>query len=291
VTLLSRYTGNAVARKGTAGVGALARFAVRASAGPEAYRGNPPLLANAVPKSGTQLLLQILRALPGTRYYGGFLASTPSLTLRERSTSNLQRRIGRLAPGEVAGAHLFHHPEIAAALAARNVAQAFLIRDPRDVAVSEMHYLTRRAPWHRMYPYFARLPDDAARLSLAICGLPGDGAALYPDIGRRFGRYLGWLEEPGVLAVRYEDLISTRRSAALRSILVKVAEHREADRFTDGNGVARIVANIRPERSPTFRVGRAGAWSEVFTERHRDEMAAVAGELLVTLGYEAGRSW
>ena len=48
---------------------------------------------------------------------------------------------------------------------------------------------------------------------------------------------------------------------------------------------------IDPQRSPTFRSGKAGAWREQFSEANKRLFKDVAGELLIRLGYERDQDW
>lgn len=283
---------NAVIRKGLAALGQVPRMLVRLHAQPEDYRNDPPILANAFPKSGTQLLLQILRAVPGTRTYGSFLASTPSVTLRERSPEAHLRRIARLAPGEVAGAHLYFHPRYSTALSAKSCVHFFIIRDPRDVVVSESHYLTQMNRWHRMHRHFARrLGNEDERLSAAILGVDRTLAGCdYPNIAARFARYQGWLDQPEVYSLRYEDLIGSGREKAVRKMVAHLAT-RAVRRIDVAAVTEAALAGIDPRRSHTFRQGTTGAWRQAFQARHVEEMKSVAGALLVELGYETDNNW
>ena len=159
-------------RKSAAYANQLPRAISRHRARDADYAARPALIANSFPKSGTHLLIQILQALPNAIYFGSFIASMPTITLRERSHETQRRLIGRAVPGEVIGAHIFYDPAHAAALARLNCAHYFVYRDPRDVAVSEAHYLTRMNRWHRMHRYFARrLETDGERISTAILGV------------------------------------------------------------------------------------------------------------------------
>jgi len=48
-----------------------------------------------------------------------------------------------------------------------------------------------------------------------------------------------------------------------------------------------LEESIKPERSPTFRSGKAGGWRTAFNEEHRQLFQKVAGDLVARLGYEA----
>ena len=277
---------NAVVRKGLAFASQVPRAYERFRASEEDYRRDPPVLANSFPKSGTHLLLQILRALPGARYHGSFIASMPTLTFKERSRASHLRRIAWLAPGEVVPAHLFHHPDYAAALRRRGAMQFFIYRDPRDVAVSEAHYLTHMNRWHRLHRHFAHvLRNDEERLTAAIVGIDEPGFPYdYPDIGKRFARYAGWLSEPDVMPLRFEDLMSDRREETLHAIIAFYAERRP-DAFDREACLERVKASIDPARSHTFRKGERGGWRSSFTAEHREQFELVAGSCIRQIGY------
>ncbi len=263
------------------------RFAHRAD-----YAARPALIANSFPKSGTHLLIQILRGLPDAIYFGSFIASMPTIPFRERTHAAHRRLIDRIVPGEVVGAHIFHHPVHAAALARLNCAHFFVYRDPRDVAVSEAHYLTRMNRWHRMHRYFAHnLETDDERIEATIVGVgehetPYD----YPDIARRFERFRGWLDRDDVFAVKFEDLIGERRRETLADLATFYAGRRNID-IDVGEALDSIEANIDPRQSHTFRQGGSGGWRKAFTPRHKEQMKAVAGQLLIDLGYEESHAW
>ena len=231
-------------------------------------------------------MLQILCGFV-PRYYGSFLASMPSLTFRERTLEEHLRLIDRLVPGEAVGAHLFWHPAFADALARSNIVHFFIYRDPRDVAVSDAHYLTYMNRWHRMHGYFARtLKSDDERLSTAILGVHEPGFACdYPDIAQRFARYRGWLERSDVFAVRFEDLVSARRAEVIRRMASFYAMR--CDEPVDVDARAQEgIKRIDGRRSHTFRYGQVGAWREAMTDDHVAQVQAVASSLLAELGYD-----
>lgn len=270
----------------------IARWRARSQSEPEDYLEAPPVLANSFPKSGTHLLLQILGALPSTTHYGLFLASMPSITYRERSESNHRKTIARIAPGELIPAHLFYSPDVAAALIELHCIHYFIIRDPREVAISEAHYLTYMNRWHRLHNHFARaLGTDEERIAEAIAGVRDpDFPYDYPNIRDRFLRYQGWMEAEGVLTVRYEEL----RSSDLEQTIRRIAEHYQANSGIELD-MERTIQEMRtaidPQRSHTFRSGELEQWREVFTPQLKDLMKAVAGDLIIDLGYEQDKDW
>jgi hypothetical protein len=102
--------------------------------------------------------------------------------------------------------------------------------------------------------------------------------------------YLGWLDQPQVLTISFEDLIQNRAATLTRMLdhLEKSGVALEADR---AQALARLDRAMTPKRSPTFRAGQPGNWRQYFTEANRRTFQDVAGDLLVRLGYEQGVDW
>jgi hypothetical protein len=259
---------------------------------PDDYLAAPPVLANSFPKSGTHLLFQIVDGLPNTANYGAFLASlTSSFQYRARRPANVSRFIRGFVPGEIVRGHLFYDAQHAADLSQKNVVHLFVYRDPRDVVVSEAHYLRDMNPWHRLAPHFRKLPsiDEAIMLSITGFDPPIDGLD-YPHIGARFGRYQGWLGRDDCLAIKFEDLASERRPEVIRHIAEFYANHCAAGLDID-SCVTAMTARIAPEKSHTFRSGKRAGWQKEFTADHRRRFDELAGNLLIELGYELNHDW
>jgi sulfotransferase 6B1 len=284
-TYSNRIARNRIVRHASALVRQVPRTAVRLGAVDHDYRRLPPAIGNSFPKSGTHLLLQILRGF-APHYYGSFINSKPPLTFRERGFYAHLRLLDRIVPGEALPAHLFYHDAYATVLARKNVVHFFICRDPRDVCISDAHYLTNMNPWHRMHHYFARiLRTDEERISAAILGVhEPDLRCDYPDITRRFAPYRGWLGRDDVFVMRFEDLTSPHRAETVRRMATFYAEHCRAS--VDVNGLTQLaLGRIDAARSHTFRKGEPGAWRTTMTSRHIAQIEDVAGQLLVELGY------
>ncbi|WP_397218403.1 sulfotransferase domain-containing protein [Nocardioides terrisoli] len=262
---------------------------------PGTFQPLPAILVNSLPKSGTHLLTQVIEGLPSAGDWGEFFVSTPSLTMHEIPPRKMGPRLRRIAPGEVAKGHLFWEQEYAESLVGMNVVTYFVYRDLRDVVASEAYYLAEMNRYHRMHRVYSALSLED-RLMLSICGsddLTRQGI-FYPSINERFRRYAGWLDSPNTLAVRYEDLQGDR----LETTIARVVEHylRACDSTTrrqlEGDRLHRkCLDSIDPARSHTFRSGKRGGWRSEFNERHVRAFKAVAGDLLVELGYESDTEW
>jgi len=287
------YHKSGLVRKATVAVLQIPRRYHRWKQGWEDIEANPSILVNSVPKSGTHLLEQIVRGLPNRRNYGTFLSSmTSSYQFRERSEAETLSVIRSFLAGEVIRGHLFFSPMYEISLRNREVVQYFIYRDPRDLVLSEAHYLRSMNRWHKLHPVFRELPSIEASISLAIRGFASgtEMGLQYPDIASRFRRYYGWIESSTVCAIRFEDLIGPRRDSILRE-MAEIYARRLCYDVNIESLVDHMRINIVPERSHTFRRGKKGGWREQFTPEHRELFQQVAGDLLIQLGYEAGDSW
>jgi len=255
------------------------------------YLERPPILANSFPKSGTHLLIQILQVLPGVRDWGLFLASTPSFTFKKISPMGMERKIRLLVPGELVGAHLFHSTELSAAIREKPVSHFFIYRDPRDVVISEAHYLSEMNRWHRLSKYFRALPNMEERISFSITGAMEAGFPYdYPDIAQRFELYKSWIDDPGVFALKYEDLMSDKRETVVEGVM-QFFSNTCCLNYDQNTCVTKALDNINPAKSHTYRKGKAGGWRGVFTDRQKNKFKQIAGDLLIELKYEQDKNW
>lgn len=283
---------NRILRKSFSLIKQIPRTRRRISAKAEHYRLTPPVIANSFPKSGTHLLLQILEALPCVTNYGTFITTMPALRYRELSQERLKRSITNIVPSEIIPAHLFYAPVYDDELVKRNCVHFFIYRDLRDVVISEAYYLTYQYRIHRMHSYYAKsLANMEDRILTAILGVTEPGFPYdYPNIAKRFARYQGWLKSSHVFPVKFEDLVSGQLNATLCCIVKFFAEHCAAE-FDIDEVSERLASNINPANSPTFREGKVGGWKNMFTEKHKEHMKSIAGELLIQLDYEKDMNW
>jgi hypothetical protein len=156
------------------------------------------------------------------------------------------------------------------------------------VVVSHVFYVTDMEARHVHHDYYQSLPDFNARLNASILGRP-DASVEFPNIAERFAPYLGWLDQPAVMRIHFEDLIHDR-AATLNRILDRflVRAPLPAPRQLI---LEALETAINPKRSPTFRSGKTGEWKKYFTEEHKQIFKEVAGDLLVSLGYEKSHDW
>ena len=265
---------------------------VRFASVPAPENGWPVLLGISFPKSGTHLLDQILlgfnRAAPFSRRLHSFYAEYEGESGRKRPPEQALRWLDSLESGDIASAHLFARPEAVERVCAPTFVPYFIFRDPRDVAVSHVFYVTEMEPDHVHHAYYQSLPDFDTRLKVSILGRP-ELDIEFPNIADRFAPYLGWLDQPSVMKIHFEDLIHERIGTLKRIIdhfLVR------ASLRTPRNLLLEYLENsINPGKSPTFRSGKTGEWKKHFTDEHKKIFKDVAGDLLIRLGYEKDNDW
>jgi hypothetical protein len=211
--------------------------------------------------------------------------------MRQRSDESVVRYLSATAPGENVRAHLFHKPAYADELERLNFVHYFIYRDPRDVIVSSCHYLREINPWHRLRRHFKACRTMEEAILLSIRGLAHvDPSIPLPNIAERFALYAGWINDPSVCAVRFEDLRGSNQRAEL-SRLVRHFAAKCGEPPPIETTVARVLEHIKPERSHTFRKGQGGGWVDAFTPRCKEAFKEVTGDLLVRLGYERDHAW
>lgn len=259
----------------------------------------PVLLGISFPKSGTHLLDQILlgfaKVAPYARRLHSFYAEYEGESGVKRAPEQALGWLDSLRPRDVASAHLFARPEAVARVCSSKFIPYFIFRDPRDVVVSHVFYVTDMEARHVHHAYYQSLPDFDARLKVSILGRP-DADVEFPNIADRFAPYTGWLDQPEVLTIHFEDLIQDRvqtlnrimdhllARVPLQTLRLRSARARQL--ILDS-----LEASINPTKSPTFRSGKTGEWKKHFTEAHKRIFKEVAGDLLVKMGYEKDNDW
>jgi hypothetical protein len=260
--------------------------------GQEAMNKAPAVLGNAMPKSGSHLIIQVLQGLAriGPFVNPGFPPVNRAEDHRDLPDSAVLANIERMLPGDIAYGYLHAHEPFITALTRPGRATIFVYRDPRDMIVSHVFYATEIHTGHGMHRYYTQvLQTIEERINAAIQGVDEPGSQL-SSVQAKYERYLGWLDLPQVLCLRFEDLILERDLA-----LGKLLEYLETRGFTPkvsrGQAINALKQAILPKKSGTFRKASPGNWQEHFSAANKAAFKAVAGDLLIRLGYEEGNRW
>ena len=252
----------------------------------------PIVLGNAMPKSGSHLIIQVLQGLTrlGPFINSGFPPVNRGEDNRKLSDEAVLANIQRMRPGDIGYGYVSAVKPYVSALTQPRRATVFVYRDPRDMIVSHIFYATQMHPGHWMRRYYTEvLHSMEERINAAIEGVDEPGSELTP-IRRRYEGYLGWLEQPDVLSLRFEDLILDR-PATLERLLDYLKQRGFILRLPRAQAIATLESAIAPKKSGTFRKGQPGNWREHFTNANKELFKEKAGDLLIRLGYEEDGEW
>jgi hypothetical protein len=203
----------------------------------------------------------------------------------------LVRRLSFVPEGCFVNAHCIYTPELAKLFREEGMKSVCLLRDPRDLAVSQMHYLKHNPPKNFFgHQAFMSLPSDHERLLVCIRGGALGGRDLQ-SLDQRYRQFLGWERDEGAVTVKFEDLVGPKgggtREAQQRAVR-RVAEHVGV---SVSEQTMRRIEDTLFGGGRTFRRGQIGGWREEFSPEHVQASKDVMGPLLVELGYEAGPNW
>lgn len=161
-----------------------------------------------------------------------------------------------------------------------------LIRDPRDVVLSDYRYLCQRDdyPWQ-----FAQFVSEFVAGRAHGFGSWGQHLESWLDSG---------LSEEELLVVRYEDLREAPETnlARVLSYLGVDSATLELDEIVNNNKIDRMrakeqarLASAGGSARPRYvRHGRVGRWQTELTEGQRKRIETAFGAAMVRVGYELG---
>jgi sulfotransferase 6B1 len=252
----------------------------------------PPVFGNSKPKSGSHLLLQILGGFTQIMPYL-YVDADPVRTItpngRRRTDEEILDDLRGIPKGVIGWGYLDATPENASFLTEAGRVNYFIYRDPRDMLVSQVFFATDMHEGHGMHAYYNSLPDFDARLKVAITGIDKDGLKMV-SVKQRYEGVFQWLETPGVMCIRFEDLVNNR-DATLLSMLDEVEKTGYKIPTPREKALSVLVDAIQPKKSHTFRSGKTGGWVNHFSEEHKKLFKEITGDLLVRLGYEENNDW
>lgn len=257
------------------------------------YRAETPaVLGNAMPKSGSHLIIQVMQGLTriGPFVNPGFPPVNRTEGNQKLSDHGILGNILNMQPGDIGYSYLHSRPPFIDAVTRPGMAMVFVFRDPRDMIISHIFYATEIHKGHGMHRYYTEdLSSMEERINAAIRGVQEEGSELR-GVNARYLAYLGWLSQPEVLTLRFEDLI-LNREAAFGEILAYLGQRGFKSRVDQKQAIGSMEQAIEPKRSGTFRKGKPGNWCEYFTPQNKQIFKQEAGNLLIQLGYEQNNDW
>jgi len=268
------------------------RIRVRRHYGLSARYSVPIVFGNAMPKSGSHLLTQILKGLTGLGPFidPGFPPVNRSEGNQPLPQSAVIKNLRDMRPGDIRYGYIHAEEPFLSILTNPDWATIFLYRDPRDMILSHVFYATDMNPRHGMHSYYTEtLNNMEERINAAIIGVTKPGFEL-SSVKQRYDSYMGWLDQSDVLCLKFEDLILDREPA-LASLLDFLAARDFSPPLPRQEAIDYLSQSIEPRKSGTFRKGIPGNWKEHFSETNKATFKQVAGDLLLELGYEQDDSW
>jgi Sulfotransferase domain len=178
---------------------------------PRAGSGCSYVICNAAPKSGTYLLVELVKAL-GCHVDVGYHTYSSSISkVHADGSFDYERAVpaplwaSALQPGYLCASHTEYCPYLEQYFLTRKEHKMlFIVRDPRDIVISWVDFVYNSAAYPNMRKWNAYLrnagtlahPDDASQISSCIVSLLESGIK----------NYLSWLDSPACLTVRFEEL-------------------------------------------------------------------------------------
>jgi hypothetical protein len=223
----------------------------------------------SIPKSGTNMLTQAI---------GGEHAQINGMIQRNRTGhpyKMLLRKIEGFA--RFGRAHLPYHPVYMEKMKEQNIKVIFMYRDPRDMMVSHIHWVKRAEDVGGGFVNL--ITTEGVRLNK--CSDPiGELIKVYKW---HMWRFIGWLCEPDVLPLRYEDMV-TDTLGTMGAIHGFLGD--ELRNLLDCSTADQMAGRINPGTCSTFRKGIIGDWKNHFTEQHIEDFWKEMSGIMWLMRYE-----
>lgn len=272
------------------------------------------VMVNSIPKGGTHLLLKLVYMLgipddPKRFWLGAGVIRQGFVPLNKLIKGSFSPRtvmIGSEVPVQVGvdwltnrlnkvpdnhsfGAHCLYTHDLSTILSSCDVRPVCIIRDPRAIAASHMHYIKT---WkkHFFHAAYMKLPSDKERMKFSIQGGKLGKIQARP-MRERYERYIGWMSDSSAAFVRFEDLIGEQGGGTNENqeIAVRtIANH--LDIKLPDDQIASIQAGLFGKKedmtkSTTFRRGKVDAWRDELDHELISMVEQSLEDILTKFGY------
>ena len=211
----------------------------------------------SVQKSGTDMLSQALGVYDGPYLQIDGMVDPADI----HPNQYILEKLREPWPRGIARSHMHYDDAYLKIAKERNAKVIFAYRDPRDVVVSWLYWIKSRQ----------------AEGWFDLKGYRGTDKTLWDIIqvsNFHFSRFLGWLEDPYVYTVRFEELVQNR---------IKVLG--ELGEFLGYSSAKEMSSKIDPRTSTTFRKGIPGEWKSYFTHEMEQYFWQECSEIMEAMGY------
>ena len=224
------------------------------------------------PKTGTHLLIPILRELTHKSVYWGRDYEDPIGHLNSVWESNQKQ-------GSFLHLHAPYSAAIEAHLIEKKCVSFFIKRDPRDQIVSLLNHY-KHINWNDKAVEL--IPTDDERLLYMIEG----------QLRACTLSFMGWLTSPVCCVLDFRKLVGKFGGAATEAEAIE--ELRKVAtilRLTISDNHLRRVYKKHLGTGWNFFKGKVGSWRDYFNEAHKAAAKREIGDLLIELGYEKDYDW
>lgn len=263
------------------------------------------LLVNSLPKSGTNLVTSVLAEIQGLRfhqltlnrrlgYHWRTLLSRPhaddclvGVDQPKRVPLRLmESQFAKLEPYEYTAGHLPYCSALDGLLHQAGVRMLFVLRDPRDVVVSQVFHVLNH-PHHFLHGTYRGASTDTERFVLAIKGVRRrNGSNLALGIRDKLAITEGWIGAQSALTLRFEDLVGPRGGGSSAAQQDSIAAIAEAAGLSLEPSEIEDVGRRSFATGGTFRRGVAGAWREHLQGEPERLLMEEIGDYLTRRGYQ-----
>ncbi len=269
----------------------------------------PKILINSLPKSGTNLVTSLLDQIPELK----FQKITLNRNLRLHPVNffyqdwsevsfvgidqpvkipfkTLQYILRKLQDGCYTSGHIPYQENVYALLQSLDIRIIFVIRDPRDIIVSQVHHVLNRKS-HFLHQTYKRLSEKQC-LMTAITGCQkGNGDKIANSIMEKLDISLPWIQAKSVLTLHFEDIIGKQGGGDTemqKQAIIGIGRHID---ININASEAASIGNQAFGRGNTYRRGQIGSWQQKFDHELKDIFKEKVGNYLIELGYEKSYDW
>jgi hypothetical protein len=223
------------------------------------------IFINSVPKSGTHLLLQLVTGIPGIKTKSAVLnLEKLHIWIKNFKSefANLEKLhvFNSLVPYEVVFGHVVYRESDHLFLQKSGIKQIFLYRDFRDNVVSAAYDVVNRNMGSSLYNFYENILNRRFEdlVTHIIEGIQHPSLN-YEGIYKQFKPIFPWKDIPGILVLRYEDLV--RSQECLYHSCKKILDYLYGNTLDENKKkyvIKLMMQNMNSKTSETFRKGSIG---------------------------------
>ncbi|MCH2049457.1 MAG: sulfotransferase domain-containing protein, partial [Trichodesmium sp. ALOHA_ZT_67] len=203
-------------------------------------------------------------------------------------TSALKHWLNLIQPGKYILGHIPHTPLLNPLLADLNSHHCLIIRDPRDVFVSNFNFIldTRKMGCKSLLRDDFVDKSETERFNFLLQGgYAKERRVQIRSFAERYRGMLAWRDEPGCLLLRFEDLVGEAGGGSYEKQLETVKKIALHLGVSFDNHISSKLEEIYNPNSRTFRTGKIGGWKNSLDQGHLERLIEYCQPLCEEGGY------